>query len=108
MVNTCSMSRTQQEILSTLSNPQRKSSHVVNTFQSFSARRTSQSALPGDPTSAHISLIPTLSPPGTPTQPRAGSVPSGNPDDGDPHQENVSLLFLALFTNSATMYTNQI
>ena len=97
MVLTCTMTRTQTEILSLLSNPQREGRpNVVETFQGFSTRRRSVGPIGESASAAFIQELPP-SPtapsrdlPDTPQEPygnRAGHSGGGPPDDGDPHQE---------------------
>ena len=90
MVLTRTASRSRQETLSSLSNPRRAPTQVVQTFQGFSARRASASMgaiteLEND--SVAPSIAPSREHPSTPTRQKKegppGSPGGGPPDDGD-------------------------
>src|ERR1700709_2779550 len=90
MVLTRTTSHSRQETLSSLSNPRRAPTQVVQTFQGFSARRASASM--GAITELeHDSVAPSIAPsrehPSTPTRQKKDGPPGrpggGPPEDGD-------------------------
>jgi hypothetical protein len=98
MVLTRTASHSRQETLSSLSNPRRALTQVIQTFQGFLARRASASMgaiteLEND--SVAPSITPSREYPSTPTRQKKegppGSPGGGPPDDGDNGRDNDDL-----------------